>query len=146
MGDYLANAYLDHSIGDGSVPTVSASYLGLSTAAITPDMTAGSVTSPVSTWTNYARQALAAANFAPASDAPKRKKTNVNAISYGTAVCTANTTITHWFITDASSGDSNILWCGEFATPIIVQNGQPVSIPAAALILALREAFAAISF
>lgn len=134
MADYLAHMTLNASVNDGTFTNPTNVYLTLATAAITAGMNASAITEPTATWTNFARKQLAAGELDAAAS---RAKANGTAQSFGTATTTANTNCTHWAIVDSASGAGNMLWYGTLDGTIVVQNGNPVSVPIGSLKLAI---------
>lgn len=127
MSDYLANMLLNASMNDGGFTLPTNVYIALATSQPALDANASTLAEPGGTWTNYARVQIPAASMGPAAT---RKKTNTSPIDFGTAVTGGNVNITHWAIVDSASGAGNVLWVGDFESTIVVQNGNPVSIPA----------------
>lgn len=118
-----ANSILDSVFGSGSPATL---YFRAMTTA---DGNAGGGTE-VSTgvWTNYAPVAKTnnATNFPAAAS---RAKANDTVIDFGTAAITGTPpVIAGVSVYDASSGGNLVAWY-TLASPITINNGNPVSIP-----------------
>lgn len=119
MSDYLEGQFIKYWFqNDGTAAAKPATvYVGLSTAACS-DSSVGTEVSGGS----YAR--VSVTNNSTNWPGPT---TNNGTVSNGTAITfpspTANWgSITHWFISDASSG-GNLLWCAALTTAKTVNNG-----------------------
>lgn len=115
--NYLENAVLDHIVGNATY-TPGTLYLALATAV--SDAEAGTFTEVTDTGTAYARQSLAAANWASASGGSVTTSANVQ---FPTA--TANYgTVTHVVITDSATyGGGNALIIQALTSSKTVENG-----------------------
>lgn len=133
MTAYLFKKVLDH-VWSGTTYTPPATlYYGLLTDTNTEaQRDAGTVTEvSTGTWTNYARVAVTnnATNFPAATGTTTGSKANGTSISLGTAATTGNVTATAIGVWDAATSGNLLDWT-DFTTPQIIQNGNPVSIPA----------------
>lgn len=140
----LANALLDHVSGDGAHTAPTNVYLGLTLGtvpAVGDSLAALDAKEPDNgspAWSNYARVQLTAANFDAAASRTKNYSADVD---FGTATTAGNVDVTGWFICDAASGTvGNVLWVGDFAATITVQNGDPVKVPAGQLDITIKTA------
>lgn len=119
--DYLENKLLDHVFGGGDYSRATTLYIGLSTTAITD--AGGNVTEP--TGGGYSRVEVTnnATNFPAASGG---EKSNGTAIEF--PIPSDNWgTVTHFFISESSSGTSSIIGYGTLAIPKTINSGDLVS-------------------
>ena len=112
-------------------------YVALLTTNPTDDTGTGLVEASTTTWTNYARigvtRAAASWNAPAGGTTSPQTVSNAATVSFGTATTTANVTISGFAVYDALTAGA--LWFWEpFTTPPIVQNGDPVSFAAGALV------------
>ena len=128
MSDYAVHEVLDALLNDGTI-SIAATYLGLTTVAVTAGMNASATTEP-SSWSNYARQEVTAGNWTAAT---ARAKDNATALDFGTATVGADEDLVGWFITSTASGAGDILFYGTLDGTVTVQNGNPVTVPIGSL-------------
>lgn len=111
-------------------------YVALLTTNPTDETGTGLVEVSTTNWTNYARQgvtSVAGSWNAPSGTAP-RQISNASTVNYGTATTTGNVTVTGFALYDAAS--AGVFWgWAAFSPSQIVQNGDPVSFAAGALVL-----------
>lgn len=128
---------LNYYFRGGAAPTIPATYyVALLTTNPTDETGTGLVEVSTANWTNYARVGVASGSAqwnAPSGTAP-RQISNVNAINYGTATTTGNVTVTGFALYDAASAGNFKDWAA-FSPSQIVQNGDPVSFAAGALVI-----------
>jgi hypothetical protein len=129
---------LDHFFGATTYTPTATHYIALltdSNSKATRD--AGTVTEvSTSNWTNYARVAVTnnTTNWPNATSGSPSQKANGTAISFGTAATTGNITCNAFAIFDALTGGNMTDW-GDFSTPQIIQDTNPVSFPIGALVI-----------
>jgi len=142
FSDYCAHSVLNHVHADGTFAAITDVFVGLTTVIPVVGDTGATVTEPDATWTNYARIELVQASH----DAAASRRKNYSAIiDFGTAVTTADTNIVGWFTADSVTiGAGNLLFVGTTDGTIIVQNGNPVSIPANQFDTRIAPEFAAV--
>ena len=128
MSDYAVHEVLDALLNDGTI-SIAATYLGLTTVAVTAGMNASATTEP-SSWSNYARQEVTAGNWTAAT---ARAKDNATALDFGTATVGADEDLVGWFIASTASGAGDILFYGTLDGTVTVQNGNPVTVPIGSL-------------
>lgn len=121
MSDYVENNILNSLLRGTAWPAVSGNtYVGLSTADPLDD--GSGIAEPAGG--SYARVAVSRATGswdAPANQAGAQKTANTGAVTF--AAPTGNWgTITHFFVSDASSG-GNMLMSGALTTPRTINNG-----------------------
>lgn len=127
LSDYLENALLDHSVGDGAFTSPTGVYLALFTTATT-DAGGGTEVSGGS----YARQQITAANWAAASGGSKTTTIDVN---FPTASGSWGT-ITNIAIYDAVT-TGNMLWHGTLSASKAIGSGDVFRMAAGQLTLTL---------
>ena len=130
MSDYLANATLDHSMGDAAYTAPAQVYLALCSTAVTASMTGGSITEMSEHGNHssgYARVILAKGSF---GNATSRNKDYAADIDFGEQVTTGDIDLVSWAIVDhADVGSGNVLFYGTFdPTPQTVSNGVTVKV------------------
>ena len=113
-------------------------YVALLTTNPSDDTGTGLVEVSTTTWTNYARVGVTRASTswnAPAGGTTSPQTvSNAAAVSFGTATTTANVTVSGFAIYDAATAGALWFWSA-FTTAPIVQNGDPVSFAAGALVV-----------
>ena len=120
--DFLEAELLDHLFGIGAYTAPATMYLALFTA-----MSSGETpTATEVTGGSYAR--LAITNDATSWTRTSNAITNDSLLNFVTASANWGT-VTHWALMDASSG-GNMLIYGEFADPIVINNGSTLRIAA----------------
>ncbi len=123
--DTYENANLNYVAGGGASPRKTTLWFGFFTVAPT-DSSAGTEMTDEN-WTTYQRQGVTnnGTNF-PSTGT--RTKTNANEISFGTALSADDESAVAMGIWDAETGGT-LLWYKTIPT-LIIQNGNPVRIPA----------------
>lgn len=126
--DYAERAALDWFLG-GAAPTRPTSRsVKLFTA--NPSDSGGGTEVSTGVWSNYAAQA---ATFgAAATNTGTSSASNDTDVDFGTAATSADVTLTGFGVYDHLG---NPLYWAAFATPQIVQNGNPVKFPAGSLVV-----------
>jgi hypothetical protein len=139
LSQYLRGKLLDHAFGGTTYTPPSNTHVRLYTTM--PD-SAGSGGTEVSTsnWTNYAvvSQTNNTTNWPNATGTTTKEKSNGTLIDFGTAATTGNVNVAGYAIWDAASGGNMLAFCG-YASAVVVQNGQPASIPVGDLDIRLTE-------
>jgi len=126
--DYFERAVLDWALG-GATPTRPTSRtVKLFTA--NPSDAGGGTEVSTGTWTNYA--GVAATFAAAATSTGTSSASNSADTDFGTAATSADVTLTGFGVYDHLG---NLLYWAAFATPQIVQNGNPVKFPAGSLVV-----------
>lgn len=140
FSDYLENKLVDYVFRGQAYSAPATIYVGLSTTACSDSSTGTEVTGG-----NYARVGVASslANWAgtqsagstTASTGTGGVTSNNNAISFGTV--TWSGTVTHWFLSDASTA-GNMLFCAALTASQAVSSGNTVQFAAGALTVTLQ--------
>lgn len=135
LGNYFEDKLLDHmfQLNDGAKayrPT--ALYVGLSTAA--PGESGSGIAEP--SGNAYARVVLANGSATKMGLSSGSTAANSADINFPTATGSWGT-VTHVFITDASSGAGNLHWHGPLQTAKTIGNNDAVSFPIGSLTFSL---------
>jgi hypothetical protein len=115
---------LDHAFRVGSFTMPAALHLGLSRTPIGED--GGGITEP--SGGSYARVDVSAGIWSAASNANPTQVTNGAVIDFGTASADWGT-VTHWFLSTASSGGT-VRWSGRLKDAYPIASGDEVVIAA----------------
>lgn len=114
-------------------------YVALLTTNPTDDTGAGAVEVSTGTWSNYARKPIAnsTAGFSapPGGTASPQSISNAAIVDFLTAATSANVTVTGFAFYDAATAGVFYGWAAFSAPQPIVQNGDPVSFAAGALVV-----------
>lgn len=113
---YLRSALIQHALGESSFTMPSGAYLALYTSDPTIDNTGTEVSGG-----SYARQQI---SWSAEADGILENDT---ALSFSALPNIVTGTVTHWGILDASSG-GNLLYFGQFDTPIVVVSGDSLTV------------------
>jgi hypothetical protein len=113
LGQYAKAQALAAVFRQAQSPATGSVYLGLATAAVDEtNLTVAAVTEYVPT--GYARQTFAVG--APTAASPS-VISNSGTITFGPFTAGTGSTVTHWFVCDASTGTAaNIIACGALTT------------------------------
>jgi hypothetical protein len=137
ISQYGMSHLIDHINGKTSFTMPAAVAMALGSAAPTSTTTGVWGSTETTTYTGYARQAIAGAGFNAATAATPSVATNASTITFGN--CTAGTaTFLGFLLTDnATINTGNALWYGTLTSVTISTTQTPPTVAAAALSLSM---------
>jgi hypothetical protein len=142
FSDYLENRIVDWLLRGEALTPPATVYVGLATSAcsdssIGTEVSAGgyaraAVTSSLANWAG-----TQSAGSTTASSGTGGQTSNNGSINLGTASADWGT-VTHWFLIDAASGSTNLLFCAALTSSRSITTGAVVSFSAGALTITLQ--------
>ncbi len=142
FSDHLENQIIDWLLRGQSFTPPATVYVGLATTACSDTSTGTEVSAG-----GYARAAVASsmaswagsqsAGSTTASSGTGGQTSNNASINLGTATADWGT-VTHWFLIDAASGSTNLLFCAALTSSRSITTGAVVSFGAGALTVTLQ--------